>query len=91
MIFFFVAEESIFNSDDDVKKKYLKHSTIIDEDQNKNDNLLTNGLDGYNFGLEWGIHHMNLESLDVRESVKFFSEIIGFSEGNSNKEESLSS
>ena len=24
---------------------------------------------------------MNLESLDVRESVKFFSEIIGFSEG----------
>ena len=47
----------------------------------ENDNKLTNDLDGYDFGLDWGIHHMNLESLDVRESVKFFSDIIGFSEG----------
>ena len=41
----------------------------------ENDNKLTNDLDGYDFGLDWGIHHMNLESLDVRESVKFFSDI----------------
>ena len=38
-------------------------------------------LNGWSMGLDWGIHHMNLESLDVIESVKFFSEIIGFSEG----------
>ena len=47
----------------------------------ENDKQLNEDIDGYNFSFEWGIHHMNLESLDVRESAKFFSEIVGFSEG----------
>ena len=43
--------------------------------------IFNSHLDGYNFGFDWGIHHMNLESLDVRKSVKFFSDIAGLSEG----------
>ena len=70
-----------FDDDKDYKRLLVQEPSLNLIQFVENDNLLTNGLDGYNFGLEWGIHHMNLESLDVRESVKFFSEIIGFSEG----------
>ena len=47
----------------------------------ESDKQLNQSFDGYNFSFDWGIHHMNLESLDVRESVKFFTEIVGLSEG----------
>ena len=32
-------------------------------------------------GLDWGIHHMNLESLDVRKSIEFFTNVTGMVEG----------
>ena len=70
-----------FDDDKDYKRLLVQEPSLNLIQFVENDKIFTNGLDGYNFGLEWGIHHMNLESLDVRESVKFFSEIIGFSEG----------
>ena len=70
-----------FDDDKDYKRLLVQEPSLNLIQFVENDKILTNGLDGYSFGLEWGIHHMNLESLDVRESVKFFSEIIGFSEG----------
>ena len=70
-----------FDDDKDYKRLLVQEPSLNLIQFVENDKILTNGLDGHNFGLEWGIHHMNLESLDVRESVKFFSEIIGFSEG----------
>ena len=47
----------------------------------ENNNQFNSDYDCFDFGLDWGIHHMNLESLDVRESVNFFSNIAGFNEG----------
>ena len=47
----------------------------------ENNNQFNTDYDGFDFGLDWGIHHMNLESLNVRESVNFFSNIVGFNEG----------
>ena len=35
----------------------------------------------WSMGLDWGIHHMNLESLDVRKSIEFFTNVIGMVEG----------
>ena len=35
----------------------------------------------WSMGLDWGIHHMNLESLDVRKSIDFFINVIGMVEG----------
>ena len=32
-------------------------------------------------GLDWGVHHMNLESLDVRRSIDFFTNISEMIEG----------
>ena len=32
-------------------------------------------LNGWSMGLDWGIHHMNLESLNVRESIHFFCDL----------------
>ena len=70
-----------FDDDKDYKRLLVQEPSLNLIQFVENDKILSSGLDGYNFGLDWGIHHMNLESLDVRESVKFFSEIIGFSEG----------
>ena len=38
-------------------------------------------LNGWSMGLDWGIHHMNLESLNVRESIHFFCDLLGMKEG----------
>ncbi len=38
-------------------------------------------IDGWNMSLPWGIHHINLQSYNVRESIDFFCNIIGLSEG----------
>ncbi len=47
----------------------------------ENRNGFNDDLNGWNMGLDWGIHHMNLESLDVRDSIDFFCNIIGMTEG----------
>ena len=47
----------------------------------KNISLFDQEIDASDMGLQWGIHHMNIESLDVRKSVEFFSNIAGMSEG----------
>ena len=39
-------------------------------------------INGWSMGLDWGIHHMNLESLNVRESIRFFCDLLGMKEGN---------
>ena len=38
-------------------------------------------INGWSMGLDWGIHHMNLESLNVRESICFFCDLLGMKEG----------
>ena len=40
-----------------------------------------NSINGWSMGLDWGIHHMNLESLNVRESIHFFCDLLGMKEG----------
>ena len=47
----------------------------------ENKNGFNDNLNGWNMGLDWGIHHMNLESLDVRASIDFFCNIVGMEEG----------
>ena len=42
---------------------------------------IDNNMNAWNMGLDWGIHHMNLESLDVRQSINFFTNIVGMEEG----------
>lgn len=44
-------------------------------------NHFNNDINGWNFGFDWGIHHMNLESLNVRDSINFFCNLVGMSEG----------
>ena len=47
----------------------------------ENETVFSMDIDAYSMNLSWGLHHMNLESLDVRETVKFFCELIGLEEG----------
>ena len=47
----------------------------------ESDTLLNQETDAYNSGLGWGIHHMNIESLDVRETAEFFINFAGMREG----------
>ena len=47
----------------------------------ENQTVFSMDIDAYSMNLSWGLHHMNLESLDVRETVKFFCELIGLEEG----------
>ena len=47
----------------------------------ENQTIFNMDIDAYNMNLSWGLHHMNLESLDVRETVKFLCEMIGLEEG----------
>ena len=47
----------------------------------ESDTLFNQENDAYNSGLEWGIHHMNIESLDVRETAEFFIHFAGMREG----------
>ena len=42
---------------------------------------LNKEFSSWSMGLDWGIHHMNLESLDVRKSIDFFTNLIGMDEG----------
>jgi catechol 2,3-dioxygenase-like lactoylglutathione lyase family enzyme len=47
----------------------------------ENSNHFNDDINGWDFGLDWGIHHMNLESLNVRDSINFFVNFVGMSEG----------
>lgn len=38
-------------------------------------------INSWSMGLNWGIHHINLESLNVRESICFFCDLLGMKEG----------
>ena len=69
-------------------KNRKKHQTLLVQEPSlnlihivKNINLFDKEIDVYDMGLDWGIHHMNLESLDVRESIDFFCKIVGMTEG----------
>jgi len=48
----------------------------------QSDNLLKDGSSAWSMGLDWGIHHVNLESMDVRSSIDFFTRVAGMAEGN---------
>lgn len=48
----------------------------------KSNEILDNFSNDFFENSNFYIHHMNLESLDVRESVHFISELIGLKEGN---------
>src|SRR6478672_1880538 len=39
------------------------------------------GLQSWEKGWGWGIHHVNLEAFDVREAVAFYVEVAGMTEG----------
>ena len=47
----------------------------------ENPTIFSMDIDAYDMNLSWGLHHMNLESLDVRETVQFFCEMVGLEEG----------
>ncbi|MEM7742519.1 MAG: hypothetical protein AAF409_02310 [Pseudomonadota bacterium] len=45
------------------------------------DEVIPAGVQPWEASWDWGIHHVNLAALDVRESAAFFSEIAGMAEG----------
>lgn len=71
----------LFNEKNKIKKLLVQEPSLNLVQFVELTNEFDNNLDAYNFGLDWGIHHMNLESLDVRKSVNFFSDIAEFNEG----------
>jgi len=74
----------IFNDLSD--QKFLKSIYVQEPSLNlihfvENVNGFNDDINGWNMGLDWGIHHMNLESLDVRDSIAFFCNIASMLEG----------
>ena len=74
----------IFNDLSD--QKFLKSIYVQEPSLNlihfvENINGFNDDINGWNMGLDWGIHHMNLESLDVRDSIAFFCNIASMLEG----------
>ena len=74
----------IFNDLSD--QKFLKSIYVQEPSLNlihfvENINGFHDDMNGWNMGLDWGIHHMNLESLDVRDSIAFFCNIASMLEG----------
>ena len=59
-----------------VQEPSLNLIQFIENSSGVNDNI-----NGWDMDLDWGVHHMNLESLDVRKSIDFFCNIVGMSEG----------
>ena len=47
----------------------------------ENSNGVNENINGWDMDLDWGVHHMNLESLDVRKSIDFFCNVVGMTEG----------
>ena len=80
------AENIKFKINDFNKGKPIKSIFVQEPSLNlihlvENKNGFNDDLNGWNMGLDWGIHHMNLESLNVRDSIEFFSNIVGMKEG----------
>jgi len=74
----------IFNDLSD--QKFLKSIYVQEPSLNlihfvENINGFHDDINGWDMGLDWGIHHMNLESLDVRDSIAFFCNIASMLEG----------
>jgi catechol 2,3-dioxygenase-like lactoylglutathione lyase family enzyme len=59
-----------------VQEPSLNLIQFIENSSGVNDNI-----NGWEMDLDWGVHHMNLESLDVRKSINFFCNIVGMTEG----------
>jgi catechol 2,3-dioxygenase-like lactoylglutathione lyase family enzyme len=47
----------------------------------ENSSGVNENINGWDMDLDWGVHHMNLESLDVRKSIDFFCNVVGMTEG----------
>ena len=47
----------------------------------ENSSGVNENINGWEMDLDWGVHHMNLESLDVRKSIDFFCNVVGMTEG----------
>ena len=80
------AENIKFKINDFNNGKHIKSIFVQEPSLNlihlvENKNGFNDDLNGWNMGLDWGIHHMNLESLNVRNSIEFFSDIVGMKEG----------
>ena len=72
---------SEFNNDKPIKSIFVQEPSLNLIHLVENKNGFNDDLNGWNMGLDWGIHHMNLESLNVRDSIEFFSNIVGMKEG----------
>ena len=59
-----------------VQEPSLNLIQFIENSSGVNDNI-----NGWDMDLGWGVHHMNLESLDVRKSIDFFCNVVGMTEG----------
>ena len=69
------------NNDKSIKSVFVQEPSLNLIHLVENKNGFNDDLNGWNMGLDWGIHHMNLESLNVRDSIEFFSNILGMKEG----------
>ena len=70
-----------FNNGKPIKSIFVQEPSLNLIHLVENKNSFNDDLNGWNMGLDWGIHHMNLESLNVRDSIEFFSNILGMKEG----------
>ena len=70
-----------FNNGKPIKSIFVQEPSLNLIHLVENKNGFNDDLNGWNMGLDWGIHHMNLESLNVRDSIEFFSNILGMKEG----------
>jgi catechol 2,3-dioxygenase-like lactoylglutathione lyase family enzyme/extradiol dioxygenase family protein len=59
-----------------VQEPSLNLIQFIENSSGANENI-----NGWDMDLDWGVHHMNLESLDVRKSIDFFCNVVGMNEG----------
>jgi catechol 2,3-dioxygenase-like lactoylglutathione lyase family enzyme len=59
-----------------VQEPSLNLIQFIENSSGANENI-----NGWDMDLDWGVHHMNLESLDVRKSIDFFCNVVGMTEG----------
>ena len=59
-----------------VQEPSLNLIQFIENSSGVNDNI-----NGWDMDLDWSVHHMNLESLDVRKSIDFFCNVVGMTEG----------
>ena len=70
-----------FNNGKTIKSIFVQEPSLNLIHLVENKNGFNDDLNGWNMGLDWGIHHMNLESLNVRDSIEFFSDIVRMKEG----------